>query len=100
MEKESQFNGGEAVPGKNKEREQSREEIVALLEKAAEQHPIVNLVMINYGKEESVLGLYVVEVEGDIVWISFVEADGSEGAEAPVELRRIKHVSFHTTQSN
>ena len=78
--------------GESREKEQTPEEILEILNEALKSEAPVDLVILNQnGEPELVPHLFVEEIEGiDYVMLSYFDEKGNLGEVIPLELSRVK----------
>lgn len=83
--------GNESFEHPNIEKEQSKEEIVAILKQALEKELHVDLVTLNLdGKPNYTPDLIVEEIQGNDLRMTYLAEDGDVGESIPLNLQRIK----------
>src|SRR5438105_2124008 len=76
------------------ESEQTREQIETLLKEAFESRLLVDVVMENFDEVSPVPDVFVEEVQGEDLLLSYVAEDGNLGEQIPVNANKIKHVTL------
>jgi hypothetical protein len=87
--------GIESFKKPNNEKEQTREEIEAILKQALEKELHVDLVISDLdGKPVFTPDLIVEEMEGDELRMTYIAEDGDVGESIPLDLPRIKKATL------
>jgi len=87
--------GNESFEHPNIEKEQTKEEIEAILKQALEKELHVDLVILDLdGKPNDTPDLIVEEIQGNDLRMTYIAEDGDYGESIPLDLRRIKNAKL------